>query len=80
MSLARGFAHARHYRLPERVRVQDDPTPDRNIFIRSDQYSFIKKGVPALFLSFGYEAGSPEEKTANAWFEGTKKLRPGSIS
>ena len=51
------------------IRVQDDPTPERNIFIRSDQYSFIKKGVPSLFLSFGYDSGSGEEKLVNAWFE-----------
>jgi len=51
------------------IRVQDDPTPDRNIFIRSDQYSFIKKGIPSLFVSFGYEPGTPEEKIVNAWFE-----------
>jgi Zn-dependent M28 family amino/carboxypeptidase len=31
------------------VTVQDDPEPERNAFIRSDQYSFIKRGVPALF-------------------------------
>jgi len=48
--------------------VQDDPEPERNIFIRSDQYSFIKRGVPALFLSAGWEPGSEEEKIATAWF------------
>jgi Zn-dependent M28 family amino/carboxypeptidase len=51
------------------IEVQDDPTPERNIFIRSDQYSFIKKGIPALFLSFGYNAGTPEEKIVSQWFE-----------
>jgi hypothetical protein len=51
------------------IRVQDDPAPEQNIFIRSDQYSFIKKGIPALFLTFGYDPGTPEEKVDNAWFE-----------
>jgi Zn-dependent M28 family amino/carboxypeptidase len=51
------------------IQVQDDPTPERNLFIRSDQYSFIKKGIPSLFLSFGYVNGTPEEKIINAWFE-----------
>ncbi len=51
------------------IRVQDDPTPERNIFTRSDQYSFVRKGIPSLFLSFGYEPGSPEEKIVNSWFE-----------
>jgi hypothetical protein len=26
-----------------------DPQPERVIFIRSDQYSFIRQGVPAIF-------------------------------
>ncbi len=29
------------------VEVQPDPEPLRNLFIRSDQYSFIKQGVPS---------------------------------
>jgi Zn-dependent M28 family amino/carboxypeptidase len=36
------------------VKVQADKEPNRNRFIRSDQYSFIKKGVPALAFKFGY--------------------------
>ncbi len=51
------------------VEVQDDPEPERNTFIRSDQYSFILKGIPALFLSFGYNPGTPEEEITNQWFE-----------
>jgi Zn-dependent M28 family amino/carboxypeptidase len=49
------------------IEVQDDPEPQRNIFIRSDQYSFIKKGVPALFLGFGFTPKSPEEKLFFDW-------------
>jgi Zn-dependent M28 family amino/carboxypeptidase len=49
------------------VGVQPDPQPDRNIFIRSDQYSFIRQGVPSLFFGFGYEPGSPEEQLHNDW-------------
>jgi Peptidase family M28 len=30
-----------------------DPFPDEVIFIRSDQYSFIRKGVPAVYLGAG---------------------------
>ncbi len=30
-----------------------DPMPVENIFVRSDQYSFVKKGVPAIYLSPG---------------------------
>ena len=32
------------------IAVQRDPEPLRNIFIRSDQYSFIVHGIPALMM------------------------------
>jgi Zn-dependent M28 family amino/carboxypeptidase len=51
----------------EGVEVQPDPAPERNVFIRSDQYSFIKQGIPSIFFSFGYIKGSPEEATAKQW-------------
>jgi len=49
------------------VEVQTDREPEQNRFIRSDQYSFIRRGVPALAFKFGYEFGSPDEKTRRAW-------------
>jgi Zn-dependent M28 family amino/carboxypeptidase len=51
------------------VRVEDDPEPQRNVFIRSDQYSFIRRGIPSLMMMVGYEKGSPEEKTVNTWLK-----------
>jgi Zn-dependent M28 family amino/carboxypeptidase len=50
------------------VKVQADKEPNRNRFIRSDQYSFIKKGVPALAFKFGYVPGGQEEKTFKDWY------------
>jgi hypothetical protein len=50
------------------VKVQADKEPNRNRFIRSDQYSFIKKGVPALAFKFGYPPGDPEEKIFKDWY------------
>ncbi len=49
------------------VSVQADPEPQRNRFIRSDQYSFIREGVPALAMKVGYEDGSPEATIASDW-------------
>ena len=49
------------------VAVQPDPEPQRNRFIRSDQYSFIREGVPALAMKVGYDEGSPEAAIAAAW-------------
>jgi len=49
------------------VAVQADKEPEQNRFIRSDQYSFIRRGVPALAFKFGYEFGSAEEKIHKDW-------------
>jgi Zn-dependent M28 family amino/carboxypeptidase len=46
---------------------QADPEPLRNSFIRSDQYSFIRHGVPALKADVGFEPGSPEQQTFKDW-------------
>jgi hypothetical protein len=46
---------------------QADLEPKRNIFIRSDQYSFIRRGIPALALKVGFDKGSPEEGVAKKW-------------
>jgi Zn-dependent M28 family amino/carboxypeptidase len=44
-----------------------DPEPLRNAFIRSDQYSFIKKGVPSVKADVGFELGTPEQKIFKDW-------------
>jgi hypothetical protein len=49
------------------VRVQADPQPLRNAFIRSDQYNFIRHGIPAVKLDVGFDPGSPEEKIFKDW-------------
>ena len=51
------------------VQVQADKQPDHNRFIRSDQYSFIRKGVPSLAFKFGWVPGTPEEKKFNDWYK-----------
>jgi hypothetical protein len=47
--------------------IAPDPEPDRNSFIRTDQYSFVQAGVPALAMKFGWTMGSPEYKAWRAW-------------
>ena len=49
------------------LRVQPDPEPARNVFIRSDQYNFIRKGIPSLMITFGFDKGSKEEAIARQW-------------
>ena len=50
-----------------RLQVQADPEPQRNRFIRSDQYSFIRAGIPALAMKVGYEMNTPESVIAQKW-------------
>jgi Zn-dependent M28 family amino/carboxypeptidase len=49
------------------ISVQPDPEPQRNIFIRSDQYNFIRHGIPALAMGVGVAPGSPEAKILKDW-------------
>ena len=51
----------------EGVQVQTDPEPLRNAFIRSDQYSFIRQGIPAVAMSVGYKPGTPEATAHKKW-------------
>ncbi len=44
---------------PFGVKVVPDPVPDEKIFYRSDHYSFVERGVPALMLM-----GAPEDMPA----------------
>jgi Zn-dependent M28 family amino/carboxypeptidase len=49
------------------IGVQADQEPQRNRFVRSDQYSFIKVGIPALAMKVGYDPNSPEAAIAAKW-------------
>ena len=49
------------------VRVQPDPEPLRNLFVRSDQYNFIRHGIPSVIMSVAPEPGSPEQKLFKDW-------------
>jgi Zn-dependent M28 family amino/carboxypeptidase len=52
---------------PRGIEVLSDPEPERNAFTRSDQYSFIKTGVPALSLKVGFTRNSPEHELVRKW-------------
>jgi Zn-dependent M28 family amino/carboxypeptidase len=49
------------------IRIQSDPEPLRNVFIRSDQYSFIRAGIPSLSMKVGFDKGTPEEQIVKDW-------------
>ena len=52
---------------PLGVEVCADPEPERNAFMRSDQYSFIRTGVPSLSLKVGFKKDSPEHEMVKRW-------------
>lgn len=41
------------------LRISPDPWPEQNFFIRSDQYSFVRRGIPALFYFPGPSSSDP---------------------
>jgi len=44
-----------------KLKILPDDLPEENIYYRSDHYSFAKKGVPAIFPSFGINRASLAE-------------------
>lgn len=52
---------------PLGLQVMNDPEPERNSFTRSDQYSFIRRGIPSLSLKVGFVKDSPEHEIIRRW-------------
>ncbi len=60
-----------------------DPLPDQNLFIRSDQYSFVRRGVPAVFLVPGFrsaEAGQDGGKIVGEFLQKNYHLPTDDLS
>ncbi|WP_295802291.1 M20/M25/M40 family metallo-hydrolase [uncultured Microbulbifer sp.] len=49
------------------VQLVPDPAPEQAIFVRSDQYSFVKQGVPAIYLDTG--PGGEGKEATGKFFE-----------
>ena len=47
--------------------LSPDPMPEEVIFIRSDQYSFVKQGVPSVFLVPGFTSSDPDIDGEPIW-------------
>jgi hypothetical protein len=50
--------------------IQDDPLPEEVRFIRSDQFSFVEKGIPAITYKGGFVSADPAidgEKLTRDW-------------
>lgn len=53
--------------------VSPDPFPDETVFVRSDQYPFVRTGVPAIYLSSGVKAADPAVELMALWETHLKK-------
>jgi Zn-dependent M28 family amino/carboxypeptidase len=49
------------------LQMVPDPLPDRNVFIRTDQFSFVREGIPALVFKFGFAKGTREFQIEHGW-------------
>ncbi len=49
------------------IAVVPDPFPDRNVFTRTDQFSFVRAGVPGVALKFGFLPGTPQAQIERDW-------------
>jgi len=58
---------ARAVAASQGLQMVPDPLPDRNVFIRTDQYSFVREGVPALVFKFGFAKGTPQFDIEHDW-------------
>lgn len=58
------------------IRIQPDQEPQRGLYRRSDQYNFIRAGIPGIAFIFGYEPGSREERMYRDWYA-TRYHKPG---
>lgn len=60
---------ARKVAAPLGIRIQPDNEPQRGLYRRSDQYNFIRNGIPGIAFIFGYVPGSKEEGLYRIWYK-----------
>jgi len=46
-----------------RLKLVPDPNPDEGFFFRSDQYSYVRRGIPAAYLDLGFGNGGDVAQT-----------------
>ncbi|MDP4535602.1 M28 family metallopeptidase [Alkalimonas collagenimarina] len=51
----------------EGIMLSPDPMPEQAIFTRSDHYTLVRQGIPAVFLMTGFQSQDPEQDAAAIW-------------
>jgi len=46
------------------LKLVPDPNPDEGFFFRSDQYSYVQAGIPAVYVDLGFGNGGEEAQNA----------------
>ena len=41
------------------VKIAKDPMPEQTVFMRSDHFSFVRQGIPAIYIKSGTQTGDP---------------------
>ncbi|MFD2572091.1 M28 family metallopeptidase [Spirosoma soli] len=41
------------------VQIAKDPIPEQAVFMRSDHFSFVRQGIPAIYVKSGSQTGNP---------------------
>ncbi len=47
--------------------LMDDPTPQQNFFVRSDQYRFVQQGIPAIWIWTRQLAAQEQPDSVRRW-------------
>ncbi|MCK8492663.1 M28 family metallopeptidase [Spirosoma sp. RP8] len=42
------------------VQISPDPIPEQTVFMRSDHFSFVRQGIPAIYIKSGSQTGNPK--------------------
>ena len=64
-------------------KLSEDPWPEEVIFIRSDQYPFVRQRVPSVFIVNGQKSGDPSvdgEKVIRTWMRDVYHTRRDDLS
>jgi Zn-dependent M28 family amino/carboxypeptidase len=78
--VARGQQHSTLQKPVERaaaelgVTLSPDPEPEQVRLVRSDQYSFIKQGIPAMIIKAGFQSSEPSIDGPKKMKEWTEKM------
>ncbi|MFN8571283.1 MAG: M28 family peptidase [Gemmatimonadaceae bacterium] len=50
------------------IAVQNDPEPERRLLQRTDHWTFLRAGIPAVNFVFGFRPGTESERIYRQWY------------